>query len=304
VTAVAILEIRAARPDLRFVGRLALFAVAWTIALVLVANWILSSGGMPDARAYWSAWQGGLYGVTPALNRSAYFYPPPFAQALWPLTLLPWSAFAALWMAAYAATLWWLLQPVRFALRVPLLLVFLLSSSNAAVLVAVAIVSRRSWAWAFPILTKITPGVGLLWYAVRREWYALGIALGVTALLAAVSFAASPDLWARWIAAILADSGHQGGLVAPLLPQVPLWARLTASATLVVWGARTERGWTLAVAALLANPDVMLSSLPLLAAVPRLQCTPAPEPSRYLSGRFERSLAHGPHLSWSSRSLS
>ena len=29
---------------------------------------------------------------------------------------------------------------------------------------------RWPWLWALPLLTKVTPGVGLLWFALRREW--------------------------------------------------------------------------------------------------------------------------------------
>ena len=39
--------------------------------------------------------------------------------------------------------------------------------------------SRPSW--AFVLLTKVTPGIGLLWFAIRRRWRDLAIALGVTA---------------------------------------------------------------------------------------------------------------------------
>jgi hypothetical protein len=46
---------------------------------------------------------------------------------------------------------------------------------------AIGLGLRYPWTWAFVLLTKVTPGVGLIWFAVRREWRQLGIALGVTA---------------------------------------------------------------------------------------------------------------------------
>ena len=46
---------------------------------------------------------------------------------------------------------------------------------------------RYPWTWGFVLLTKVTPGIGLLWFAVRREWRALAIALGVTGVIVAVS---------------------------------------------------------------------------------------------------------------------
>ena len=64
---------------------------------------------------------------------------------------------------------------------VPVLFEFYLG--NVHLLLALAIVLGFRWpaAWAFVLLTKITPGIGLLWFAVRREWRSLAIALGATA---------------------------------------------------------------------------------------------------------------------------
>ena len=58
-----------------------------------------------------------------------------------------------------------------------------IAGGNISLLLALAIVAgfSRPWTWAFVILTKITPGIGLLWFALRREWRSLAIALGATA---------------------------------------------------------------------------------------------------------------------------
>ena len=63
------------------------------------------------------------------------------------------------------------------------------AGGNVSLLLAVAIVVGFRWpaAWALVLLTKITPGIGLLWFAVRREWRHLAIALGATAAIVAVS---------------------------------------------------------------------------------------------------------------------
>jgi hypothetical protein len=53
------------------------------------------------------------------------------------------------------------------------------------------------------LLTKVTPGVGLLWLALRREWGALAVALGATVAIAALSWAAAPALWKQWIGVLL-----------------------------------------------------------------------------------------------------
>ncbi len=263
----------------RTLARSAVIALAAAPFLVVLA--IGGPAGTYDIHAYWSAWVGGLYSVTPALDRAAYIYPPPFAQAVWPVTALPWQAFFVLWMTTSAAALWWLVRPLPFWARLPLFAFFLVCAGNVTVFVALALGSRRAWAWALPLLTKITPAVGLVWYAVRREWGSLAVALGTAAAAVALSFAISPGLWARWASAILADTSHRGGIVVFFLPQVTLPLRVGLAGLLVAWGARTDRAWTIAVGALLASPDILLSSVPLLAAIPRLRqgAYRRPEPS-------------------------
>ena len=73
-----------------------------------------------------------------------------------------------------------------------------------------AATSRSSWPWpsclafagrprwAFVILTKVTPGIGLLWFVVRREWRNLGIALAATAIVAGGSALTMPLAWQQW----------------------------------------------------------------------------------------------------------
>ena len=103
---------------------------------------------------------------------------------------------------------------------------------------AVALGFRYPWTWGFVLLTKVTPGVGLLWFAVRREWRALAIALGVTGAIVAVSLAVNPQLWNEWFTFL--GEAEQGRTVEQFQIGLPLWARLAAAAALVVWGARTE----------------------------------------------------------------
>ena len=91
-------------------------------------------------------------------------------------------------------------------LSLPLLLlqpvVASIALGNIEILMAAAIVAgfRYPATWSFILLSKVTPGVGLVWFAVRREWRSLGIALGVTAIIVAVSFVLAPQLWADWLA--------------------------------------------------------------------------------------------------------
>ena len=112
----------------------------------------------------------------------AYLYSPAFAQLIRPLTILPWPIFVTIWTAFNLAIVWWLLGrwslPAMLFLPIP----FEIVSGNVHLMYAAAIVLgfRASFTWALPILTKVTPGIGLAWFAVRREWRQLGLALGVT----------------------------------------------------------------------------------------------------------------------------
>ena len=127
------------------------------------------------------------------------------------------------------------------------------AGGNVSLLLAVAIVVGFRWpaAWAIVLLTKITPGIGLLWFAVRGEWRSLAIALGATAAIVAVSYVTMPAAWRRWVEVII-DNAGKGGTWASV--PIPLWIRLPAAVALVVWGARTDRRWTVPVASMLALP--------------------------------------------------
>ena len=76
-----------------------------------------------------------------------------------------------------------------------------LAGGNISLLLAVAIVVGFRWpaAWALILLTKVSPGIGLLWFAVRREWRNLAIALGATAAVVAVSAVIMPGAWLEWL---------------------------------------------------------------------------------------------------------
>ena len=137
---------------------------------------------------------------------------------------------------------------------------------NVSLLLAVAIVAgfRHPWTWSLVLLTKITPGVGLLWFAVRREWRKLAIALGATAAVVAVSFLVMPDNWRAWIALLAANTGKGGTWAA--IP-IPLLIRGPIGVALIAWGATRDQRWTVPVGAMLALPALWYGSLSMLLAV-------------------------------------
>jgi hypothetical protein len=123
---------------------------------------------------------------------------------------------------------------------------------NLDLLMGAAIVAgfRHPGAWAFLFLTKVTPGIGVLWFAFRREWRKLWIALATTALIIGVSFLIAPGLWGMWVDALLAMSALPQSVLYP-----PLAVRLPIAALLIWYAARTNRAWLLPVACLVAVPN-------------------------------------------------
>ena len=228
-----------------------------------------------DAHAYWAAWQHSFYDL-PSGAPDAYLYSPAFAQALWPFTHLPWAVFLTLWMGVLTAATTWLILPMRqWAIPVFLACVPAIITGNVYPLFALVAVKglRHPSAWALPVLTKVTPGVGLVWFAVRREWRKLGIALAVAAAIVAVSAAIMPGAWADWFTFLTQQSRavHGTGNSRSGLPAPPLALRLPVALAVVAFAARTDRRWLLPVGMLLADPMFNWFAFLLLTAIPRLR---------------------------------
>lgn len=219
-----------------------------------------------DAYAYWSTAHGPMYDGQTAGAMGAYLYSPAFAQLLRPLTILPWPVFVTIWTGFNLAIVWWLLGrwslPAMLFIPIP----FEIVSGNVHLMYAAAIVLgfRASFTWALPILTKVTPGIGIAWFAVRREWRQLGIALGVTGVIVGVSYALDPALWRQWLDVIAASSSTPT-TVGWYLP-VALVVRLPIAIVVAAVAGLTGRAWLLPVAVTLALPVLWLNSLAILAA--------------------------------------
>ena len=225
-----------------------------------------------DAYAYWTTRAGDFYATAETGRIGAYLYSPAFAQALAPLVLLPLAAFTALWTAVNCAAVWWLFRGSALASLLFLPIPFEIISGNVHLLYAVAIVVGFRWsaAWALILLTKVTPGIGLLWFAGRREWRSLFVALVVTVVIAGVSYLLDPGSWRRWVELLSVGAGTAGGgsltTVGYYLP-VPLLPRLVLAAVVVLFASLTNRRWLVPVAVVLALPVIWSNSLAILAAV-------------------------------------
>ncbi len=248
---------------------------------------LLTPGSGWDAHVYWSAnlahpYVSGLAGAAGAPG--AYLYSPAFRQVLEPLVLLPWPVFHALWMAGLIVLVLWLTGPLAFLVLLNPIMLIELEAGNVRVLLATAIVLgfRYPATWAFVLLTKVTPGVGLLWFLVRREWRSVAIVLLATMAVSGVSFVLAPGLWVEWIQSLVRNasipaSDYSGGILGPLMLRGPV------AVLIVTWGALTGRRWTVLVAATLALPLLAYINLSLLVAlVPLALPAAVPHLARWL----------------------
>ena len=231
-----------------------------------------------DAFAYWSVDPSDPYVVPPG-GLSAFNYSPPIAWLFGFFGRFEWYSFLWVWLALLVGTIVFL---GRRGYRIlwlfafpPVALSLYHGNIDLFIAAAVALGFRYPWTWGFVLLTKVTPGVGLLWFAVRREWRSLAIALGVTGVIVAVSLAVNPQLWTEWFTFL--GEAEQGRTVEQFQIGIPLWARLAAAAALVVWGARTSRRWTVVVAATIGLPILWPSGFAICAALAHSAMHPADE---------------------------
>jgi len=254
--------------------------VLWGLVVIFAEPWGRLWGTGQDARCYYQATLADPYLHSSWNDPIAYVYSPAFLQFVSPLTALPWQAFMAVWTGLLVGAVRFLTGPRLLAAG--LLFPFTameVAGGNVSLLLAVAIVVGFRWpaAWSLVLLTKITPGIGLLWFAVRREWRSLFVALAATAAIVAVSAVLMPAAWRQWLDVVVANAG-KGGTWASV--PVPLLIRLPAAVALVVWGARTDRRWTVPVASMLALPALWYGGLSMLLAVIPLLARDARTPLR------------------------
>ena len=247
------------------IGGLLVAGVVW-LAIVLLAQPDGSRLGTgQEAISYWGPRLDAMYANPQWTTTGAYVYSPAFLQLIAPLKALPWVAFLGVWTAILLVAVRYLTGPRLFAIGV-LLAAAELAGGNISLLLAVAIVVGFRWpaVWALILLTKVSPGIGLLWFAVRREWRNLGIALGATAAVIAVSASIMPGAWLEWLNVLSSIAGRDPTWAA--VP-IPFMVRLPFAVAVVVWGALTDRRWTVPVACMLALPALWYGGLTMLLAV-------------------------------------
>ncbi|MFN8518268.1 MAG: glycosyltransferase family 87 protein [Chloroflexota bacterium] len=218
-----------------------------------------------DTRSYWGLRSPIYPGPGTDDGYGFYRYSPVFLPLMAMFAYLPWPVFAASWIVIQAAAFVWLAGDHRWQALAFVPVLFELYLGNIHLLLAVAVVLGFRWpaTWTFVLLTKITPGVGLLWFAVRREWRSLGIAVGATLAVTIVGVLVAPHAWTDWYQSLRVTGPATGTNQVAL----PLPVRLLAGALLVVWGARTNRRWTVVVAATLGLPTLWFHGLAMLMGV-------------------------------------
>lgn len=252
--------------------------------IVFLVFWTSRFAWFVDAPSWRQINLDDLYGIAEQslTATGAFRMAPVLAWVMYPLTLVPWEVFIGVFVGLnlLAVTIlgrqW---TPVLLLAFPPVLLE--LANANVHLLMALAIWAGMRWpaAWAFLLLSKVTPGVGILWFAFRREWRNLAIALGATAVIVGVGFLIAPGQWTEWFRSLAISAQQpQVGTLPSLFLRLPL-------ATVIVWyAARTTRAWLVPFACLLAMPTIWLQSAALLTACFPLWwdrarwASPAPEP--------------------------
>jgi glycosyl transferase family 87 len=231
----------------------------------LVIFWLPRMYLWIDATVWWHIDLGNLYrGMDDPGQVSAFRYAPAVGWLFAPAAWLSWPALVAVYLSLSAVALVALLgrRAPLFVLAFPPILLELLNG-NVHIFMALAVWAGLRWpgAWAFIFLTKVTPGIGTLWFAGRRDWRGLAVALGVTGVIVAVGWAIAPGQWTEWIRTMTIAAGATDS---PGVP--PLMLRLPVAAALAWWAGRTGRAWVVPVAVFMALPVLWIQGLAILTA--------------------------------------
>jgi hypothetical protein len=134
---------------------------------------------------------------------------------------------------------------------------------NIGILMAASLVLAFRWpgAWSFLLLTKVTPIVGIAWFAARREWRYVRDAILITLAVVVASFLVTAGSWVDWIAHLQESAARP-----ELFPLPPLWMRLIGAASLAAVGGLSSARWTVPLAALVAQPVFWFTGFAMLIA--------------------------------------
>ena len=267
------------------IGLLLLAAVgASFLAVVATTEW----RNFNDEHAYWLAGArlaGGeaLYDVAAAPNTPfAYWYPPPLAQVLAPITqVLSAEWFSALWTVLLLGCLWWLggrnpLVALALVAFLPVAIELRVRNVHLVIAVLIVLALRRSWAFWIPAAAlKITPVLGVAYLAGAGRWRDAGKVTLAGLVVLGISVVVGPGAWREFLDVVGARAVDDGGSWLP----IPFAVRFAVGAILVVVAGRlaalaVARGESarvgeavLIVALTIANPTLWATALSILIAI-------------------------------------
>jgi hypothetical protein len=237
-----------------------------TVGMVALSTRFPAAWWGQDAWAYWAIDPGHPYAL-PWGQVGAFLYAPPIAQVAGLFRSLPWGTFMVAWTALLGVALWWMGRGRAAALFLVPAVALEVLYGNVHLLIAAAVVLGFRWpgTWSLVLLTKVTPGVGLLWFVARREWRSLAIAFATTTLIVGVSFVLAPGTWSEWIDRLRASSNQGSYWLDSIFG--PMWFRIGLAALIAFGGGLTGYRWPVAVATTLAMPILWFASLSTLVAL-------------------------------------
>jgi hypothetical protein len=264
---------------------LVLAAIGASLLLIIaVTEW----QHLNDEYAYWLAGSRLASGASPydlgaAPNTPyAYWYPPPLAQVLAPLTsFISADAFSVLWTVLLLACLWWLAgRDVLVALALiaflPVAVELRVRNVHLVLAVLAVLALRRSpLLWVPATAVKITPILALPYLAAAGRWRAAVLVTVAGGAVLAVSYVLAPWAWQSFIDVVGLRAGAEGGSVLP----IPFAVRFAAGAALAIVAGRLTLRATAAgesprvgealliVALTIANPTLWVTAFSLLVAI-------------------------------------
>ena len=237
-----------------------LTALGGVVFMAVIVSSVTHGG---DAWVYYTADTESPYHVI--VGEWGFLYSPVFLLAIQPLQALPWPVFHLLVVAAGIGALVYLIGPrwalAAVVLQAPIISDDLLWANLYLVTAALIVVSlHHPSLWAWSLLTKLTPGVGVLYHVGQRDWRAVRVAVGVTLTLVIISAVILPEAWPAWFDTLRQSSSG----AAPLF--VPPVLRLIAGAVVAFYAGFSKRQWLMPIGVATAAPQPLGAAIYLLAA--------------------------------------
>lgn len=252
------------------------------LLVVAVNRWATPS----DEHAYWLAAQHLVAGqalydqAAEPGTPYAYWYPPPLAQVLAPLTpLVSDEVFSAAWTVLLLACLLFLGDRrllVALALIAYLPVAVELWFRNVHLVLAVLVVLALRWSplfWIPATAIKVTPVLGVPFLLAGRRYRDASLVVVGGLIVLVISLVISPEAWRQFLEVVVVRGGTSGSSLLP----VPYPLRLFLALILAVIGGRMadRRGEVLLVVALvIGNPTLWMTALSLFAAAVALWFDP------------------------------